>query len=478
MRIRNSLLAFLLAAVVMTLYSQPAVAILYQARGHLVLTEGPDIANFDGAKYKITTATGSDVPTRVQSLADGVGTRARYVPNSYFVDITDRPNGAPDIYRMEALNPLDPVGGDSLLETQTYTLGSDSFAILGRGSILIEGNYVGYATIRADLGPGFFGTTGIGPLPALTPADIVQLSGGSVTARASTPCCLLPISIYAVTGADLAVISDVDVDRVADLSDNCPSDYNPQQEDTDGDGTGDVCDPFVADVDGDGVADPADNCPTVFNPGQEDADLDLLGNACDPYPNDPCNTIGGFPRSTSTLAAFQDNSCENWSGVSQPGANLQSAFLIKADLSAANLNGALLLNADLSGALIADASLISSQMRYANLESAILTNSSMAYSNLLGANLVDADMTAADLSFAVLEDAIYDECTIFPSGSAYDAPPWGLDSDRSPWNAGMIPTPEPSRGASVGITVVGLLGIARYRSFHPGKRHHSLASSL
>ena len=44
---------------------------------------------------------------------------------------------------------------------------------------------------------------------------------------------------------------------------------------------------FALDTDGDGVPDLAiglgpDNCPTVWNPGQENADGDLLGDACDP----------------------------------------------------------------------------------------------------------------------------------------------------------------------------------------------------
>jgi hypothetical protein len=36
------------------------------------------------------------------------------------------------------------------------------------------------------------------------------------------------------------------------------------------------------DSDADGVSDEADNCPTVFNPDQTDADGDLAGAACDP----------------------------------------------------------------------------------------------------------------------------------------------------------------------------------------------------
>jgi len=53
--------------------------------------------------------------------------------------------------------------------------------------------------------------------------------------------------------------------------DNCPIDYNPNQEDTgDGDAIGDVC----------------DNCPSTVNPDQTDSDGDCIGDICDPFPND------------------------------------------------------------------------------------------------------------------------------------------------------------------------------------------------
>lgn len=73
--------------------------------------------------------------------------------------------------------------------------------------------------------------------------------------------------------------TDTDGDGVRDFDDNCVDVVNPSQEDRDGDGEGDACEP---DVDGDGLDDGVDNCPDIPNPAQEDLDLDGLGDACDP----------------------------------------------------------------------------------------------------------------------------------------------------------------------------------------------------
>jgi len=71
---------------------------------------------------------------------------------------------------------------------------------------------------------------------------------------------------------------DSDGDGIPDRSDNCPATSNPNQSDTDGDGRGDACDD---DSDGDGVSDGEDNCPLTPNPEQRDGDGDGRGDACD-----------------------------------------------------------------------------------------------------------------------------------------------------------------------------------------------------
>jgi hypothetical protein len=67
------------------------------------------------------------------------------------------------------------------------------------------------------------------------------------------------------SGADLRcpMPGDRDRDRVADIVDNCPDQFNPGQADTDGDGVGDVCDQTVTPPGCCGVGSPMPMAATI-----------------------------------------------------------------------------------------------------------------------------------------------------------------------------------------------------------------------
>jgi len=101
-----------------------------------------------------------------------------------------------------------------------------------------------------------------------------------------------------VSNPDQAADTDFDGDGLSCLDDNCVMVPNPDQQDTDGDGAGDLCDPcpFEApdDADGDGHCISADNCGNLFNPVQADTDGDGVGDLCDSCPTDGNNDQADF----------------------------------------------------------------------------------------------------------------------------------------------------------------------------------------
>ena len=88
-------------------------------------------------------------------------------------------------------------------------------------------------------------------------------------------------NIYLAVNKGIVVVKengDIDGDGIPDNRDNCVETANPNQQDTDNDGIGDVCDD---DLDGDGVPNNRDNCRNTPNPNQIDTDNDGIGDVCD-----------------------------------------------------------------------------------------------------------------------------------------------------------------------------------------------------
>jgi uncharacterized protein YjbI with pentapeptide repeats len=179
-----------------------------------------------------------------------------------------------------------------------------------------------------------------------------------------------------------------------------------------------------------------------------------------------CPSAGFLAPTSGSLAKDQNNYCEDWPGVVQPGTDLSRAGLSTTVLTGANLSGSNLTDADLSLAELSGA-------------------------DLSGANLTDADLSLVELSGADLSgatvigtewmDSTYDEATVFPSGTTYDSPDWnwGLEGGATPWDLGMRYVPEPDEEQALAAGLVALLVLdRRRRNRNRGRRQPGRGASV
>lgn len=209
---------------------------------------------------------------------------------------------------------IDGGSGDDTITINGGIISGDGRAVRGgsdNDTVILAGDATITGLIQAD-GTALVGTADILRFAMTVPADDLAALQAALLAAVPAGGSIV-INSYTYSWENFETIednltvegADADGDGISDAEDNCPSEPNNDQLNTDGENDGgDACD---ADDDNDDWFDVDDNCPLTANPNQEDFDGDLVGDACDncsvtPNPNqedvngdgvgDACSAIG------------------------------------------------------------------------------------------------------------------------------------------------------------------------------------------